>query len=128
MSPDNFVKVMSDLMPHLNKLFFKISIIVGTKNLINKSNSQSFVIVYKKTDEWYIEWQRVKANGTTGDNEWQRVTTSGRTNDNEWQRVVQGVATSDSKWQRVRMYDKKWQWMTTSNKKWQGGRLNYSEW
>ena len=35
-------------------------------------------IVYKKTDNWYIEW-RVTAN----DNEWQRVTTNG----NEWQVV-----------------------------------------
>ena len=34
-------------------------------------------IVYKKTDEWYIEWQRVV----------QRVTTSGTTNDNECQSV-----------------------------------------
>ena len=38
------------------------------------------VIVYKKTDEWYIEWQQVKAN----DNEWQRVTMTGTTSDNEW--------------------------------------------
>ena len=36
-------------------------------------------IFYKKTDEWYIEWQRV----TTSDNEWY----------NEWQRI----ATSDNK-------------------------------
>ena len=49
-------------------------------------------IVYKKTDEWCIEWQRVvqrvTTSGTTSDNEWQRVTTSGTTNDNEWQRVT----------------------------------------
>ena len=30
-------------------------------------------IVYKKTDEWYIESQRVTTSGTTRDNEWQRV-------------------------------------------------------
>ena len=40
-------------------------------------------IVYKKTDEWYIEWQRVRTSGTTTDNEWQRM----RTNGNEWQGV-----------------------------------------
>ena len=33
-------------------------------------------IVYQKTDEWYIEWQRVTTSGTTNDNEWQRVTIS----------------------------------------------------
>ena len=37
-------------------------------------------IVYKKTEESYIEWQR----GTTNHNEWQRMVTSGTTNDNEW--------------------------------------------
>ena len=46
------------------------------------------MIIYKKTDDWYIEWKRVATSGTTSDNEWQRVTTSGTTNDNEWQRVT----------------------------------------
>ena len=41
-------------------------------------------IVYKTTDEWFIEWQRV----TTNDKEWQRMTTSGTTSDNECQRVT----------------------------------------
>ena len=50
-SPDTFAKVMSDSMPRFNKLFFEISIIVATNNLINKNNSGSFVIVYKNTDE-----------------------------------------------------------------------------
>ena len=54
-------------------------------------------IVYKKTDKWYIEWQRVTTSGTTSDNEWynekQRVTR----NDNEWKRVT----TNDKEWQRV---------------------------
>ena len=40
-------------------------------------------IVYKKTDEWYIDWQRVTAN----DNKCQRVTTSGKTSDKERQRM-----------------------------------------
>ena len=38
------------------------------------------LIVYKKTGDWYDEWQWI----TTSDNRWQRVTT----NDNERQRVV----------------------------------------
>ena len=42
------------------------------------------LIAYKKTDEWYIEWQRVVQRETTRDNDWQQMTTS----DNEWQRVV----------------------------------------
>ena len=52
------------------------------------------MIVYKKTDEWYIEWQRVTKSGTTSDNEWQRVTT----NDKEWQRVAQRVTTNANEW------------------------------
>ena len=98
--PDTFVKVISDSMPRLNKLFFEISIIVATNNLINKNNSRSFVIVYKKTDEWYIEWHRVKTNGTTSENEWQqvmqRVTTSCARSGNEWQQLRQRMTTSDN--------------------------------
>ena len=29
-------------------------------------------MVLKKTDEWYIEWQRVATSATTSDNVWQR--------------------------------------------------------
>ena len=60
----------------------------------------SFTIVYKKTEEWYIEWQRVTGNdnewytsGITSDIEWQQMTTS----DKEWQQVVQPVTKSDKK-------------------------------
>ena len=52
-------------------------------------------IVYEKTDEWYIEWQRVITNGTTSDNErqreiknyneWQWIAASDKTNENEWE-------------------------------------------
>ena len=35
-------------------------------NAQNMETWQKKKIVYKKTDEWYIEWQRV----TTNDNEW----------------------------------------------------------
>ena len=40
---------------------------------------QDTVIVYKKTDEWYIDWQRMK----TSDIKWQWVAAndSGRTNE-----------------------------------------------
>ena len=64
-------------------------------------------IVYKNTDEWYIEWQRVVQRVTTNDNEWQRMTTSGTTSDNEWY-------TSDNEWQRVTTSDNEWQRVTTS--------------
>ena len=44
-------------------------------NIVEKSDSYNRfnLIVYKKTDEWYIEWQRVVQQVTTNDNEWQRV-------------------------------------------------------
>ena len=57
-------------------------------------------IYYKKTDEWYIVWQRGTMNGTTIEKEWQQITTSGITNENEWQWVARR--------------DDEWQWMTTS--------------
>ena len=40
---DTSVKVMPDSMLRFNKVFFEISVIVATNNLINKSNSRSFV-------------------------------------------------------------------------------------
>ena len=79
-------------------------------------------IVYKKKDEWYIEWQRV----TTNDNEWQSVTTSSTTSDNEWY----------NEWKRVTMNEIESQWMTTGDNEWQrvvqwmttSGTTNESEW
>ena len=72
-------------------------------------------IFYKKTDEWYIEWQRV----TTNDNEWQRVVQRVTTNDNEWQRMT----TSDNEWQqvvqRVTKSENEWQRVTTNGNEWQ---------
>ena len=58
-------------------------------------------IVYKKTDEWYIGWQRVVQRVTTNDKEWQQMTTSGPTSDKEWQREIQRVTTNSNEWQRV---------------------------
>ena len=86
------------------------------------------MIIYKKTDEWYIKWQRVVQRVTTGDTtsdnewynecqrvttsdkEWQRVTrqTSGTTSDTDWQRVEQRVTANDNEWY------KEWQRLTIS--------------
>ena len=49
------------------------------------------MIIYKKTDEWNIEWKRVIASGTTSDNEWQRVVQRMTTIDNKLQRVTANV-------------------------------------
>ena len=76
---------------------------------MSKSEHMLVRIVYKKTDEWYIKWQRV----TTNDNEWQRVVQRVTTNDNEWYNEWQRVTTSSTtsgttsenewynEWQRV---------------------------
>ena len=64
-------------------------------------------IVYKKKDEWYIEWQRV----TTNDN-----------NDNQWQRVVQRVTTSGT------TSESEWQWMKSSHNEWPRVTTNDNEW
>ena len=78
-----------------------------------------YAIVYKMTDEWYIEWQRVTTSRTTSDNEWQRVLEWVTTNDNEWQRVAQRMATNDNERQRMTTSgttsDNKWQRVTTSD-------------
>ena len=58
------------------------------------SNGDLYRIIYKKKDEWYIEWQRVT---TTGKNKWQWMTTSA----SKWQQVVQWVTTNDIDWQQV---------------------------
>ena len=70
------------------------------------------LIVYKKTDEWYIEWQR----GTTNDNDWQQMVQRVTTNDNEWYKEWQQMTTSDNEWQRVVS------WVTNSDNEW------YNEW
>ena len=65
-------------------------------NLINRfltSTSESFLkIVYKKTDEWYIEWQRETTNDNEWYNEWYNEWQ--QTNDKEWQRVIR----NDNEW------------------------------
>ena len=52
----------------------------------------------KKTEEWYIEWQRVVQRVTTNDNEWQQVVHRVTKSENEWQRVT----TNGNEWQQVR--------------------------
>ena len=41
-------------------------------------------IVYNKTDEWYIDWQRM----TTSANEWQRVVKRVTKSNNEWKWIT----------------------------------------
>ena len=111
-------------------------------------------IVYKKTDEWYIEWLRVTTNDNEWYKEWQRMTASDNewynewqqmtTSDNEWQRVTTSSTTSDNEWynkwkrvvQRVTMSgttsDNEWQRVAsrriTSDKVWQRVTANGNEW
>ena len=63
-----------------------------------------WTIVYKKIDDWYIDWQRVTMSGTKSDNECQRVVQWGTVNDNEWQRVTAN--------------DNEWEQMTTNGNEW----------
>ena len=84
------------LILHVLQFFFWTFVIYKNINTEGNTRHSIVVIVYKKTDEWYIEWQRVTASGTTSDNKWQRVvqrvTTSGTANDNEWYNEWQRVA------------------------------------
>ena len=69
-------------------------------------------IVYKKTDELYIEWQRVVQRVTRSDNEWhrvvQRMTTISTTSDNEWYSEWQPMKKTSNEWQREKTNDKEW--------------------
>ena len=89
-------------------------IVISFFFLWNKTVVHSCMIVYKKTDECYNEWQRRV----------QRVTTSGTTSDNKLQWVVQQLTTNDNDWynklKRVtgsnitsETSDNKWQWVTS---------------
>ena len=68
--------------------------------LSNNKFSRDTVIVYKKADEWYIEWPRM----TTSDNKWHWVTVnnSGTTNENdtvrfkEWETAILSVTKTDA--------------------------------
>ena len=82
-------------------------------------------IVYKKTDVWYIEWQRGTTNGNECHSELQRVVQQLTTN-------VQLTATNDNEWQRMKTSDNEcyneWQKVTTSGKGWQEMAMSDSEW
>ena len=62
-------------------------------------------IVHKKTDDSYIDWQRLTTIGTTSDNDWLRVVQWVTTNDNERQRVT----ANENEWQQIKMNDSKCQ-------------------
>ena len=108
--------------------------------LRSKKKKLALTIVYKKTDEWYIEWQRVTTSYTTSENEWynewQRVVQPVATNGNEWQPVVKQVVTNDSEWQRVvqrvTTIDYDWQKVVQrvakSENEWQRVTTNGNEW
>ena len=90
------------------------------------------MIVYKKTGEWYIEWQRMTTNKNEWYKEWQRMTTSDNEWYNQWQRVTKSGTTGDNEWQRVTMSDKEWQRVTASDtpsgNNWQQMAMIESEW
>ena len=67
-------------------------------------------MAYKKTDDWYIEWQRVIQQETTNNKEWQRMTTS------------------KNKWQRVATNDNEWQQMAASGTTNENGTVHFKEW
>ena len=86
------------------------------KNELSSVGKQKFLlkkrIIYKKTDGWYIEFQRVTTSCATNDSEWhqvtandngwQRITTSDTTSDNEWQRMTTSGTTNENKWKQMR--------------------------
>ena len=59
---------------NIKKLYFDLLFIWWSNILItlNACKRKQLVkrIVYKKTDEWFIERQQVTTSGTTGDSEW----------------------------------------------------------
>ena len=92
------------------KIYGKVNLLTIITQVYKKNNRQEkkiympvSMIVYKKIDELYVDWQQVKTNDNQWYDEWQRVTTSGTTSHNEWQRVT----TSHNEWQRVTENDNK---------------------
>ena len=67
-------------------------------------------IVYKKTDEWYNEWQQVTTNENEWYNKWQQVTTSGTTIENgtvhfkEWMIAILTMTKTDTLLQGVESF------------------------
>ena len=73
-----------------------------------RSKCYEKAIVYKKTNEWYIERQLMT-------NEWHRMVQRMVTSDNEWQPVAQRMTTNDNEcyneWQQVTTSDNEWSWV-----------------
>ena len=72
-----------------------------------RTNQQEKSIVHKKTDDSYIDWQRVTTIVATSDNEWLRMVQWVATNDNKRQQVT----ANENEWQQIKMNDSKWQRM-----------------
>ena len=120
------IKLLKSVQSYLLKKIFTHSFTQKDKfGIMNKIKP----IVYKKTDEWYIEWQRVITSGAKSDNEWQRVVKRVTTNENEWYNEWQGMTTSDNEWQqvvqRVTKSENEWQRVAMSDSKWEQW---YSKW
>ena len=99
-------------LPHfLHDFWAKIFVALYSINWPNLIDFMPFLreIIYKKTDEWYIEWRRVTTNDIEWYNKLQRMTMS----DNEWynerQGVVQWMTKNDNEWQRVTKNGNEWQ-------------------
>ena len=95
------------LILQIDRLVFSLAAIPENfkNDFFSWSEFSYWTIVYKKIDDWFIDWQRVTMSGTTSDN--------------ECQRVVQWTAMNDNERQRVTTNDNEWQWMITSDNKWQ---------
>ena len=105
---------MNELCSRKSKYSYYVKIFRAYNSII-KSITRSFIIfqallkpiVYKKTHEWYIEWQRVTTSDNEWYNEWQQIT-SGTMSDNEWYNEWQQMATNDKEWLRVIRNDNEW--------------------
>ena len=75
------------------------------------------MIVYKKTDEWYIEWQRVTTNNNECYNEWK--------NDSEWYNEWQQMTTNSNERERVTAVV---QWTKTTQYTSKNGSLPSFQW
>ena len=75
-------------------------------------------MVYKETNDCYIEWQRLTTSSITNDNEWY----------NEWQRVTLSGTMSDNEWKRVTKNENEWQQVTAIGKTNENDTVHLKEW
>ena len=74
------------------------------ENFFQRTHACTFVvivnglwtIVYKHTDEWCIEWQRMTTSGATNKNQWYNEWEPMTTNDNKWQLVTASGTTNET--------------------------------